>query len=379
MRAGGAARGGGGPGRVGRSGTAAPSAGQPLPGGPRPHTHHPTPGAGALARAPTAGCCAASTACPARPTAPPRTPPRVDGTARGRHVHGRTLLYWVPSRSSERQEDSRHHRRHRLGARCRTPCRPPPRAIGLPPTRRRRVPRRSATRGSGATPIAARQRRRALWSTPETHLLPRRPAPSPARLMPRRSPPCCVTSRWTGAVAHNLFDLLARLVAVLIERREDGGRRPQSQTAGHQGPGCRRRRASSGWWRPSTSAMVARWQRLAPAAGALRSGGCSLPGWRCFTPPRPMVARPGSSGAPLARLHHQALVNEKLAMRRRSRIQLPALTPRACGTSSRTSPSAPAQIQQFMDKLNLQGALDGEAKKRVDQVWDHSAASASRS
>jgi hypothetical protein len=168
--------------------------------------------------------------------------------------------------------------------------------------------------------------------------------------------------RVTGAAADNLFDLLALAYAVLIERREDAG------ATAVEMPDAWPRLSEAGFEQlveAIHAAMVARWQRLAPAAARFdEADGCYQV--RCFIrvdpgdgcPPR-IVWSPPSPAFTIKPWYESGDAPP-------IQIELPALTPgRMRDLKPNVAFKVPPEIQQFMDKLNLQGLLDGEAKKKA--------------
>jgi hypothetical protein len=166
----------------------------------------------------------------------------------------------------------------------------------------------------------------------------------------------------SGAAKTNLFDLLALAYAVLVERR------PELDVTAVAMPDAWPRLSQAGFEQlveAVHAAMVARWQRLAPAAARFdqaearyqvrcfirvdRGDGC--PPCIVWSPPSPaFTIKPWyeSGDAPPIQ------------------IELPALTPeRMRDLKPNVAFKVPPEIQQFIDKLNLQGPLDGEANKKA--------------
>ena len=166
----------------------------------------------------------------------------------------------------------------------------------------------------------------------------------------------------SGADQDNLFDLLARAYAVLIERRENAGASVVAMP--------------DAWPKLSEAtfeqlveavhgAMVARWQRLAPAAARFDQADARYQ-VRCFIrvdpgdgcPPR-IVWSPPSPAFTIKPWYESGDAPP-------IQIELPALTPeRMRDLKPNVAFKVPLEIQQFMDKINLQGLLDGEAKKKA--------------
>ena len=172
----------------------------------------------------------------------------------------------------------------------------------------------------------------------------------------------------TGADADNLFDFFALAYAILIERRDP---RVEGEESGATAVAMPRRwpRLSEGTFEQLVSAvhhaMAARWQRLAPAAARFDDQD-SLYQVRCFMrvdpgdgcPPR-IVWSPPSPGFTIKPWYESGEAPPV-------QVELPALTPeRMRDLKPNVAFKVPPEIQQFMDKLNMQGLLDGEAKKKV--------------
>jgi hypothetical protein len=162
--------------------------------------------------------------------------------------------------------------------------------------------------------------------------------------------------------ADNLFDLLASAYAILIERREEAGTTevamPDAWPALSADRFARLVDAVQ-------AAMAARWQRLAPAAARFDLADARYQ-VRCFIrvepgdgcPPR-IVWSPPSPAFTIKPWYESGDAPP-------IQIELPPLTPeRMRDLKPNVAFKVPPEIQQFMDKLNLQNLLDGEAKKRV--------------
>lgn len=170
------------------------------------------------------------------------------------------------------------------------------------------------------------------------------------------------TIRLSGADQDNLFDFLTRAYTVLIERREDAGATVVAM------PNAWPRLSEATFERLVEAvygAMVARWQRLAPAAARFDQADARYQ-VRCFIrvdsgdgcPPR-MVWSPPSPAFTIKPWYESGDAPP-------IQIELPALTPeRMRDLKPNVAFKVPPEIQQFMDKINLQGLLDGEAKKKA--------------
>jgi len=166
----------------------------------------------------------------------------------------------------------------------------------------------------------------------------------------------------TGAATDNLFDLLALAYAILIERRED------LDATAIEMPDAWPRLTADIFERlveAIHAAMVSRWQRLAPAAARFDQADARYQ-VRCFIrvdpgdgcPPR-IVWSPPSPAFTIKPWYESGEAPP-------IQVELPALTPeRMRDLKPNVAFKVPPEIQQFMDKLNLQGLLDGEAKKKA--------------
>lgn len=166
----------------------------------------------------------------------------------------------------------------------------------------------------------------------------------------------------SGAAADNLFDLLALAYAVLIERREDAG------ATAVEMPEAWPRLTAASFERlveAVHAAMVARWQRLAPAAARFDQADARYQ-VRCFIrvdpgdgcPPR-IIWSPPSPAFTIKPWYESGDAPP-------IQVELPALTPeRMRDLKPNVAFKVPPEIQQFMDKLNLQGLLDGKVKKKA--------------
>jgi hypothetical protein len=166
----------------------------------------------------------------------------------------------------------------------------------------------------------------------------------------------------TGAAKANLFDLLALAYTVLIERREEAD---ASAVAMPDTWPLLSATAFERLVEAVHAAMAARWQRLAPAAARFDQADARYQ-VRCFIrvdpgdgcPPR-LVWSPPSPAFTIKPWYESGEAPP-------IQIELPALTPaRMRDLKPNVAFKVPPEIQQFMDKLNLQGLLDGEVKKKA--------------